>query len=396
MKRILVLTASHLCRNPRVVKEATALGQAGYDVTVLTLLTHAGFEETDRALAAGLPFRRVALDQRGFWPRLRVRLARELQRRFGRESPWALGPAGPLLRAARPHPADLLIAHTELPLWIATRLHGEGRRVAADFEDWHSEDLMPEDRAARPLRLLGETERALLRHAAFTSTTSHTLADSLAKEFNATRPIVIRNVFPLPPVSRADFPAATEPRFLWFSQTVGPGRGLEEFISAWRLCRAPSSLHLLGGMREGYWERLLAPLSGSQRERVHHVPLVAPDELPGRIARFDIGLALEPATPRNKDLTISNKVFHYLSSGLAVVATATTGQREALAAAPGCGLLLSEAGPEQRARELDALLADPARLRAMQLAARAAAERELCWEKEQARMLEAVARALAA
>ena len=35
--KILILTASHLCRNPRVVKEATTLGAAGYEVTVMSV-----------------------------------------------------------------------------------------------------------------------------------------------------------------------------------------------------------------------------------------------------------------------------------------------------------------------------------------------------------------------
>ena len=36
MKRILILSPGSPCRNPRPVKEADALGRAGYDVTLLT------------------------------------------------------------------------------------------------------------------------------------------------------------------------------------------------------------------------------------------------------------------------------------------------------------------------------------------------------------------------
>ena len=43
-KKILILTASHLCRNPRVVKEATTLGTAGYDVTVMSISVQERFE----------------------------------------------------------------------------------------------------------------------------------------------------------------------------------------------------------------------------------------------------------------------------------------------------------------------------------------------------------------
>ena len=43
-KKILILTSAHLCRNPRVVKEATTLGAAGYDVTVMSISVQPRFE----------------------------------------------------------------------------------------------------------------------------------------------------------------------------------------------------------------------------------------------------------------------------------------------------------------------------------------------------------------
>ena len=61
-KKILILSSSHLCRNPRVVKEATTLGAAGYDVTVMSISVQRHFEERDRALLRGLPFKRLVLD----------------------------------------------------------------------------------------------------------------------------------------------------------------------------------------------------------------------------------------------------------------------------------------------------------------------------------------------
>ena len=64
-KRISILTASHLCRNPRVVKEATALGAAGYDVTVLSVSTQAEFERLDLDLVRELPFQRKVVDFTG-------------------------------------------------------------------------------------------------------------------------------------------------------------------------------------------------------------------------------------------------------------------------------------------------------------------------------------------
>ena len=404
-KSILILTASHLCQNPRVVKEATALGAAGYDVTVLNVATIPDFVLPDEELARRRPFRRVVLDYtrrdwvtrlRHFHRRAHTWGSRAALRWLRLESADTLGPAHALLARARGCPADLTIAHTEIPLWAARRLSAGGRRVAVDFEDWYSEDLLADDRRTRPLRLLRAAEAHVLQHAAYVSVTSASMADALAQSQPGSRPVVIRNVFPLPPAFRRAQPAdSSPPAFVWFSQTIGPGRGLEEFFSAWSLTKHPSRVCLIGRERPEFVAGLLSALPAEKRTHVSVVPLIPPDELPAKLAEFDLGLALEPQWPRNKDVTISNKVFQYLAAGLALVASDTAGQREVLAAAPASGVIVDRDDAPRFAAQLDELLSNPGRLRGCQQAARAAAENEFCWEKETPRLLAAVERALA-
>lgn len=399
-RRILVFTSSHLCRNPRVVKEASTLGAAGYDVTVMSISVHAGFEAMDRAIIRDLPFRRVTLDytsgplspllQRGAtWG------ARRLCAQLGLESAQSLGPASALLRFARSFPADLTIAHTEIPLWAARHLIRDGRRVAVDMEDWYSEDLLPADRRSRPVRLLRRAEAYALQHAVYVTATSHRMAEALHAAGGGQLPTVLRNSFPLQPRSRVDSaPVSTLPRFIWFSQTVGPGRGLENFLAAWSRMSRPASVHLLGEVRPGYRESLLAALPPAQRPLLHFLPPVPPSELPHTLAGFDIGLALESHQPPSRDVTITNKILQYLNAGLAVVATDTAGQIEVMESAPDAGVIVREEQPDAYTASLDHLVAAPERLRAAQLAARAAAEHEYCWEHESRTLLRLVASAL--
>lgn len=403
-KKILVLTASHLCRNPRVVKEATTLGRAGYDVTVASVSTRTRFEEIDRAMMRTLPFRRQTINHTGdtaasryaaFFHRGATWLARLACARLRWETAHSLGPARALLEFARRLPADLTIVHTEIPIWAAQYLIRDGRRVAVDVEDWYSEDLLVADRKSRPLRLLRRAESFALNHACYSSTTSQAMADGLAEAYHCPTPIVLRNSFPLQPESRIDQPVGTAvPRFIWFSQTIGPGRGLELFLAAWARTAMPSEVHLLGDERAGYREILLRRLPAEKRTRVHFIPLVTPEELPRTLAEFDIGLALEPAWPRNRDITISNKILQYLNAGLAVVSTDTAGQAEVMRTVPNAGLLIEAHETARLAESLDALLTDRARLRAMQEAARRAAVEPFCWEGEEPRLLAAVAQAL--
>ncbi|HWA85411.1 MAG TPA: glycosyltransferase [Opitutus sp.] len=398
--RILIFTASHLCRNPRVVKEATTLGAAGYEVTVLTASVSPRFAQLDQQLLGGLPFRCAALDQASpsitrFTQRAATWMARRLGR-LGVESAQALGPAQALLHRARKFRADLTIVHTEIPLWAAQFLIRDGRRVAVDFEDWHSEDLLAADRSGRPLQLLRHAEEFALRRCAYASATSQSMADALSAAYHCPPPLVLRNSFPLSPRSRLDRDApAAPPRLIWFSQTIGPGRGLEEFIAAWALTKHQSRIALLGDVRADFRDFLFARVPPERRNAVDFLPPVPPGELPDGLTHFDIGLALELATPRNRDVTITNKILQYLNAGLAVLATGTAGQREILAAAPAVGALISLDDRAGLVRQLDALLESPGRLRAMQTAARAAAEREFCWEHEAPKLLAAVEGALA-
>ncbi len=401
---ILILSALHLCRNPRVVKEAATLGRAGYDVTVLTVSASARFEAMDRELERGLPFRRLTLDLAGpaVATRLRsllsrgtTRLARTALRYLRIESPQALGPAYGLLAMARGFPADLTIVHTEIPLWAAAALVRAGCRFAVDFEDWYSEDLLHADRHGRPLRLLRRAEHFALHHASYVAATSDRMADTLAQCYGGTRSIVIRNTFPLQSHTRLDRPIGAEPpAFVWFSQTVGPGRGLELFLAAWNQTTVRSSVVFLGDVRTAYRDQLLASVSTDRRDRIVFQPPVAPDELPDRLADFDLGLALEAHRPPSRDITITNKILQYLNAGLAIVATDTAGQTEVMRAAPGSGLLVAAHETTQFAAQLDALLADRVRLRECQSAARAAAREKFCWEIDTPRLLSAVEHAL--
>ncbi len=397
MPRILILSASHLARNPRVVKEATTLAAAGYDTTVLTLRTHAPSVPIDAELLKNARFQLQEIDCRSpaaFLRRLSLKIHRSFTVRMGFQSANSLGPARTMLQAARRHRADLIITHNELANWVGCQLLRENQRVATDFEDWLSENLGPGEKPHSPLRLLRANEQELLAHARYTTTTSESLASALHNELGGQRPHVITNSFPLQPPPASRIPQHGPPVFFWFSQTLGPGRGLEPFLDAWARTTSPSQLVLLGHPVAGYQETLLDYAAPNFRARISFLPFVAADALSEIIARHDVGLALELPHNRNHDLTISNKLLQYLNAGLAVVATPTTGQREALSHAPDAGVFLQHGDPAANARALDALLASSDQLARRQHAARSLAASRYCWENEAPKLLHIVASAL--
>ena len=384
-RHILIVASGPLCRNPRPSKEAITLDQAGFAVTVLSIFEGEECLAQDAELLAASHVRQIWLRPGGTglarnWCRVRVALARYAVTHFSWQTPLVLGPTPALLARIRAVPADLTIVHNEAPMWAGRQLLKEGRRVAADFEDWYSEDLLPAARRCRPLPLLRTLERELLHRAVYVSTTSQALADALHRTYAGQPPHVVLNAFPRQTLPERIGLNAT-PSFFWFSQTIGPGRGLEPFLEAWAKTRQPSRVVLLGNASASYRNRLIRLLPEARRAGVEFLEPVSPLALPAVIARHDIGLALEPTTPPSRNLTITNKFFQYLNAGLAIVASDTAGQREGFAAAPDIGEIVSLADPATLAPRLDALLGDPIRLSGMKAASRRAVATRLGWDK---------------
>lgn len=379
------------------------MSEAGYTVTVLTVAHTERFEATDRGLLRDASFQKVTIDflapgvgnqVSSFWRRGRTWLARR-GARYGYESAEAFGPFHAMLEKARALPSDLTVAHTELGLCVAHALAKEGRRVAADFEDWHSHDLLPAAQSSRPRTLLQRVELQLLRHARYCSTTSHALAAALQAAAGGPLPAVITNSFPLT-TARTMRDNAGPPTLIWFSQTIGPGRGLESFLDAWSLTRSPSRVHLVGDVQPQYQASLLQCVPAPRRADLAFLPLVEPWELPAVLGQHDVGLALEQKTPESRNLTITNKILQYQNAGLAIVASNTSGQQEVMSRAPECGIVVDLGNNSELTAQLDSLLEDRVKLRSMGAAARRAAESIYCWEHEASRLLHAVETALRA
>jgi glycosyltransferase involved in cell wall biosynthesis len=409
--RIVLLSGNSLSHNPRVLKAAGALAGAGHDLTVLGAWFDADLKAQDQRVLQHAPFRFVpVLDAPLSNPQqVAAQLARRARRKAAHllhhvarhESPAQLGDAAaPLVTHARGIAADLYVAHSEPALYAAWQLMGEGRRVGVDMEDWFSEDLLPQSQRSRPLKLLRFLEAGLLRNGAYASCPSRAISDALAAAYGGKAPVVIYNAFawadrqPLPG-GQHDRRDPALPSICWYSQTLGPGRGIEDLIAALPLLDGKAELHLRGRAVLGMEAWIRSQLPETWRQRVFVHPLASNDELASRISEHDIGFAGEVPYCRNKNLTVSNKVLQYLLGGLAVVASDTAGQREVAVQAPGAVALYQPGHSRSLAEALDGLLQSPNRLGRAKQAAVQAAQRTFCWEKQEPVLLDAVTAALA-
>lgn len=367
---VLLLIGGHLATAPRPQKEARALRDAGARVLIRGTWWNPTLAEEDLELADALGVNYAPVvdlrERRGTLLRARQWLGRELLARTGIPSGRAFGIGAPeLLAEARRLRADLTMLHCEAALWAGVRLLDQGLRVGVDFEDWFSRDRPEADPLARALRPL---ERRLLKEAAVCFAPTRCMAVALAKDAGTSRiPVVIPNCFPA-----EDIPAAEagpkDPRepgtvsFHWFSQTIGPGRGLETLAAALPRLQGPWRLALrgvLGAHREWFERTFPAELRG----RIQVLEPVPNRELLSRTMSHDVGLALEEPYNPNKDLTASNKLFEYFRAGLAVIATRTQGQMEVMAECTRAGMLVPPENKEALASAMQQFIDQPMRLK---------------------------------
>ena len=320
------------------MKEANVYNNAGYKVTVYGLWYTEEILNNDLSLLDSGIVYKAGIDLRAWssfrsvYIRLKRRISRQMVKMWGINSIGALGyDYKNYLLKLKSERSDLYIGHEEMSMALSKDLIETGHHVIFDFEDWHSKDLMPKDRRYRPLKLLEHLEAFLLKKACYCYTTSHAMSKALASYYEVSRPRVIYNSFRTSERQHMDsrFVDRTDkdlPSLFWFSQVISAGRGLELLFKALSLCNQPCQLHLRGSITDVYREHLEQKCPQHVNLYIHD--LVHKSELISRIKEHDIGIAFEDDTPENKDLTISNKIFHYLQSGIAILATRTKGQAE--------------------------------------------------------------------
>lgn len=394
---ICIVTQSHLCRNPRVLKEAVTLANYGYNVHILTAVFSNALLQQDKAAIQGYNIQlHIIIDHSQksvslFMAKILNRSGRLLVKCFNSQNASALGyRAGKYLKTCLALKANLYICHQELATYIGNKLIKRGCKVAFDLEDWYSEDLLPEARRRRPIALLQKAESVAVNSGTYCTTTSAALAKKLAETYTGKPPAVIYNVFPSPILPVINKTYTSPIKLFWFSQTIGPGRGLEQFISFLANVKNGVQLHLLGAVDDTYKNTLTKLLV--LRHTIHFHPLIPELQLAQKIAEFDVGLALELDNSLSRNYTITNKFFQYIQSGLPVIATATAGQLEAFEKHRP-GLMLSPIPDNAVINALENWLNDPEEIRKASIRAKEAAQFNN-WENESKKLIQLVQDAL--
>ncbi|MFQ5668640.1 MAG: hypothetical protein ACE5I7_19730, partial [Candidatus Binatia bacterium] len=208
-------------------------------------------------------------------------------------------------------------------------------------------------------------------------------------------PVTVHNTFPFPPIAPDGTPTEGNGlRLYWFSQTIGPRRGLEDAVHAMGRAGIPGELHLRGRAVTEYLRsiRSMAAAAAPDLRVIHHEPC-PPDSMVDSCRGYDVGLAVEPGFSRNNCLALSNKAFTYMLAGLAVAFTDTPGQRPLAMDLREGALLYPIGDTDALARGLKRWASDQTLLARAKTAAWEAAKRRWHWEHpgDRGALLQAVA-----
>ncbi|MDX1652585.1 MAG: hypothetical protein R3277_08840 [Brumimicrobium sp.] len=222
---------------------------------------------------------------------------------------------------------DLVIAHSYgslYPAYIYSRRNNIP--FIFDIEDFHPGEAISNNNqfeAERKEFLM----KKLLSKASFITYASPLIGSyslKLLDDYPDDRHSLINNCF-----SELDFSMIDKKsekiNFVWFSQNITAGRGLETIIPILYNSRKYIHLTLIGNLYSDFYTKFLK----QYKDAITFISPLSQRELNERLADFDIGLALElKSSDANRDICLTNKIFAYAQAGLYVLATDTRAQTQ--------------------------------------------------------------------
>lgn len=286
--------------------------------------------------------------------------------------------------AARSERADVYHFHDPELIVAGLALRAGGARVVFDVHEDLPLDVRTKPWIPRFLRpFVGAAARFALRalQGCFTAIVPATPA--IAESFSHRRTIVVRNYPRLEELVEPDAGAAPyeeRPLRAVYLGAITLVRGVEKMVRAMESPLVPQGalLTLAGDFEDPGLRRDMSRLPGWA-----HV------EAPGRVARADVArllgsarvglLVLQPAP--NFEQSLPTKLFEYMGAGLPVIASRFLECR-AIVEEFECGLLVDPEDPEDVARAMLRIYADPEAARAMGERGRDAVQRQYQWRTE--------------
>jgi glycosyltransferase involved in cell wall biosynthesis len=297
-----------------------------------------------------------------------------------------------LLALARGVEADIYLANDWHTLPVVMELTREkGRLFAYDTHEYALEEY----RYRLVWRLLmrpwvRSIESRGLARALVSSTVSSSIARDVAKEYGLQRPlVVIRNV---PDRYQVGFRPCGESITVLFHGILVGDRGLEACVESVHLWRPEFRFAMRGPIQPTFRRKLDEIIARcGVADRVSFLPPVAMTDLVREANAFDIGIFAPPRSSKHNVYSLPNKFFEYIHAGLAVMISDMPDMAE-LVRQYDLGFIVADATPHQIATKVNELTReriDQCKRNSLRAA------RDLNWDVEGRRLVDAYERALA-
>lgn len=353
--RITILTTGQPSTNPRLVKEADTLAKMGYMVFVYYCYWSDWAFKNDFDLLENKHWKYFLVGGDNFkdknkflWTRVRRKLYlltnKLIKNNLSVISGSLFRAEKELFRSAVRTKSDLYIAHNLGAFYPAYKAALRNKaKLAFDMEDYHPGEAFNEN-DLDDKRRREEILKRILPKCDYVSFATDGLLYETYKNItkNIRYPIIVYNSFPSEEFIEPKQRKEDKIKFVWFSQTIGRGRGLELFFEAIRDAEFDYDITLIGNFNDKEFEAEL-----KQNKSLIIIDSLPQVELHKKLSEFDIGLSLElNGTDLNRNHALTNKLFAYLQAGLFVLATDTPAQKEFMVKNPGFGILCGQTPPE--------------------------------------------------
>ncbi|PPK86417.1 glycosyltransferase involved in cell wall biosynthesis [Neolewinella xylanilytica] len=352
--RIVCLVTNDLSHDQRMDRICSSLQAAGHAVTLV-----------GRWLPESPPLPEKTYRQH------RVRCRYNVGKRFYGEINWRLW------RTVRNWDYDVICAVDLDSLLAGTLLHRPGTKLVYDAHEWFSET--PE---VAPRPLIRGTWRGLGRALVPRTDARYTVGPELAKMLETDYGVAFDTVRNVPRRGQYLNKENTGGVIL-YQGMLNPGRGLEVAIGAMQFL-PDHALWIVGsGPERARLEELAAGMGIV--DRVRFVGFQPPEKLPEFTLQAWLGINLLRADSQSYYYSLANKSLDYIQAHLPSIQMDYPEYR-ALHDRYQCFSLLPELSAPALAAQIRALAENPEAYRQLQTNCRLAAE-ELCWEREEAKLL---------
>jgi|SRR5579859_221416 len=372
LPRVCMHTLGPVRLDPRILREATALAQAGYPVTVVDF-------ETDPVRPREEEFEGLHL-KHIFMPSWFVP---------SRFKPWFLVRiVRALLRTTQTliqTPADVYHGHDPFA-FFGCYIAAVFRRKPLVFDAHDLPFVSPKVTRWRLLHALATgLLRSMLPRCAAIITVSPPVVEALQRLYGGKKATLVRNIAAYQPPVTSDrlrqhlhLPPAT--RIALYQGGFNADRGLDVLVRASKFLQPETIIVLMG---EGESRPALEALIEQEQaqDRVKIIPTVPYAELMSWTASANLGLIVYRPQSPNVLMMLPNKLFEYMMAGLPVVAS-TIPPTVDIINRYDVGRVVTSLEPEDVAEVLNTMLADREAMERMHHNALAATEREFRWDVE--------------